>query len=159
MSRINRDTATAIVLLVFCGVFFWQTFAIRDMGYATIGAEIWPRVILGAITVLSLLYLAKSIRQGPDIGAPGSGGWLARYRSALWCYGLFAVFLVTLPYVGMLIGGMAFVFLVLTVLGERDLAHHARHAAIAVVTIGIMWLIFTYGLNVILPEGEILRVW
>ena len=43
MSRINRATATAIVLLVFCGVFFWQTFAIRDMGYATIGAEIWPR--------------------------------------------------------------------------------------------------------------------
>ena len=161
MTPINRDTAAAIALLVFCGVFFAQTFVIRDMGYATIGAEVWPRLILAVITGLSLLYLRNSLRQGADEDAPGGGfrGWLERYRSALWCYALFAAFLLTLPYLGMLIGGTGFVFLVLTVLGEKDLKHHLQHAAIAVIAIGFMWLVFTFGLNVILPEGEILRVW
>ena len=42
-------------------------------------------------------------------------GWLGRYRNALACYGLFLVFLLTLPWLGMLIGGTLFVFAVLTV--------------------------------------------
>ena len=101
------------------------------------------------------------LEEGAD--APGEGGglrgWFRRYQNALWCYVLFAGFLLSLKYLGMLIGGSLFVFLTLTVLGERSLRAHLRHAAIAVASIAFMWSVFTFGLNVILPQGELFSAW
>jgi len=55
----------------------------------------------------------------------------------------------------MLLGGILFVFLALTVMGERTMRNHLLHATIAIVSVGLMWSIFTYGIGVILPEGEL----
>lgn len=160
MSAVNRDVVVALALLVLCGAFFAATFEIRDPGYATIGAKVWPRLILAALVVLTLIYLFQSLRRGSDGEAAAEGrAGIGRYRNALWCYALFFLFLVTLPFFGMLIGGVLFVYLALTVMGERTLRAHLVHAAIAVGTIGAMWAIFTYWLRVVLPQGELLRVW
>ena len=59
----------------------------------------------------------------------------------------------------MLIGGTLFVFAVLTTLGERTVRRHLIHAGIAVGSISFMWAVFTFGLRVMLPPGEILRIW
>jgi putative tricarboxylic transport membrane protein len=161
MGRINRETVVAVSLLVFCGVFYWASLHVEDMGYETIGSEIWPQLILAVLFVLSLGYLFQALRDGDHEAGPGGGfkGWLGRYRSALSCYGLFLIFLLTLPWLGMLLGGTFFVFAVLTVLGERTVRHHLIHAGIAVGSISFMWAVFTFGLRVILPQGEILRIW
>ena len=37
MSRPNRDTVSALVLLCGCGAFFWASTRIRDMGFETLG--------------------------------------------------------------------------------------------------------------------------
>lgn len=161
MSSLNRDAVVAVFLLLLCGVFFAATFNIREMQYATIGADVWPRLILLILFVLSLIYLFQSLQRAPPEGEQWSGtrGWARRYRNALWCYALFALFLVTLPYLGMLIGGILFVFAALTVMGERTLRMHLVHAAIAIGTVGLMWAIFTYWLRVILPQGQLLGGW
>ena len=67
MARLNRDVYIALILLVIWGVFFWQTLLVEDMGYATIGSEVWPQIILVVLFVLTAGYLAQSVRQG----APG----------------------------------------------------------------------------------------
>jgi hypothetical protein len=59
----------------------------------------------------------------------------------------------------MLIGGVLFVFLTLTALGERSPRAHAIHAAISFISIAFMWSVFTFGLRVILPQGEIFSAW
>ena len=59
----------------------------------------------------------------------------------------------------MLIGGVMFVFLLLTVLGDRTPRAHLIHAAVATVSIAFMWSVFTFGLKVILPQGEIFSAW
>jgi len=161
MSRLNTDTICAIVILAAGGAFFRATFDIEKMDYRSLGAEVWPRVVLILLFGLTLAYLFQSLKQGPDEKAEGGGviGWIGRYQNALWCYGLFAAFLLTLDYLGMLIGGTLFVFLTLTALGERTLRAHAVHAAIAIISIALMWSIFTYGLRVILPQGEIFSAW
>jgi hypothetical protein len=161
MAQLNRDSVSAIVILLAGGVFFWATFYIPDMGYESLGSEIWPRVILVLLFLLTTGYLFKSLKQGPDEAGEGGGlrGWIERYRNALWCYGLFFLFLMTLDFLGMLIGGVMFVFLTLTVLGNRTPRAHAIHAATAVVSIGFMWTIFTFGLKVFLPQGEIFSAW
>jgi predicted membrane-bound spermidine synthase len=68
-------------------------------------------------------------------------------------------YLVTLPYLGSLIGGLAFVFTLMSVLGGWSPRNLALHALLAVVTVGGMWCIFTFGLGVLLPPGEIFSVY
>ena len=82
-------------------------------------------------------------------------GWIAHWRNPIWCFVLFLVYLLTLPVLGSLIGGVLFVFILMGVLGGWTPKNLVQHAALALITVGGMWSIFTYGLGVILPTGEI----
>ncbi len=168
MQRVTSDVVIAIGLLVFCGVFFWASFDIREPDYGTLAPSAWPRAILGILSFLSLIYLVQSLRNAPDVKAaaaatdqddtPRSGGligWLAHWRNVIACFVLFFAYLATLPILGMLIGGILFVFLLLTILGGWSLKNLLLHALIACVSIGAMWSLFTFGLGVLLPQGII----
>lgn len=164
MRGVNRDTLVAIFLLLACGAFFAASFDIRETSYESLGSDVWPRAILLAIFALSLGLLGQSLRRpkAEVAGVAASGGlkgWLATYRNALWCYLLFGVYLLALPWLGMLLGGGLFVFLMLAALGPRDLRAQAGHLAVAVISVGAMWSIFRYGLKVMLPEGELFYGW
>ena len=167
MERLNRDAVIAVVLLAACGILFWSTFSIRVPDYGQLRPSTWPRVILAALTLLSVIYLIQSLRQGPaprdeydDVQegparAPGLLGWLAHWRNPIWCFALFFAYLATLPVLGSLIGGVLFVFTLMGVLGGWKPMNLVQHAVLALVTVGGMWALFTYGLGVILPTGEI----
>jgi putative tricarboxylic transport membrane protein len=167
MGRLNRDAVIAIVLLTACGGLFWSTFSIRVPDYGQLMPSTWPRVILAALTVLNIIYLIQSIRERPaetleatvtDAPAgpePGLIGWLAYWRNPIWCFVLFFLYLATLSFLGSLIGGVLFAFTLMGVLGGWRLAQMLQHLALALVTVGGMWALFTYGLGVILPAGLI----
>ena len=55
----------------------------------------------------------------------------------------------------MLLSGISFVFLLCTVLGGWDGKKPLIHLAIAVIAVGGMWSLFTYGLGVLLPSGAL----
>lgn len=154
---INRDTIIAIFLLVVCGGLAWASLDIREPDYGQLSPATWPRMIVGVFGFLSLIYLVQSLRQGPDAppgpDAPrGVGGFFGYWRNVIWCFVLFGVYILAVPWVGMLLAGVAFVFLLLTALGGFRPA--ILHAAVALVVVGGMWAFFTYGLNVRLPRGE-----
>lgn len=158
MSRLNRDVYIAIVLLLLCGAFFAASFEIRDIDYGILMPAAWPRTILVVLTILSLIYLVQSLRRGAPAEAaePFSvKSMLDRYRNPLWCYFLFLLFLLTLDYLGMLIGGVLFVFCLLTAIGGASKRNLISHALIAMIMVGAMWALFTYALGVIFPQGEI----
>ncbi len=162
MSRLNRDALVAIVLLVACGIFFWASFDIRVPDYGQLSPATWPRIVIGLMSVLSLLYLVQSLRRGPpaepsEAERPrGLRALVSHWRNVLWCFALFLVYLLTLPTLGMLLGATAFVFTLLCALGGWGPRALVVHAIIALVTVGGMWSLFTFGLGVILPQGEIL---
>ena len=160
MERLNRDSVIAIALLLFCGVFFWASFDIRSPDYGVLKPSTWPRTIIAVLAFLSLIYLVQSLRGNPEIATasksdrePGIRGWIDHWRNPLWCFGLFFVYLSLLPVLGMLIDGILFVWLLMGVLGGWDGKKPLVHAVIAVGAIGTMWALFTFGLNVMLPEG------
>ncbi|MEO3428709.1 tripartite tricarboxylate transporter TctB family protein [Pelagibius sp. CAU 1746] len=169
MSRINRDVVVALLLLLFCGVFLWESAHIRLTDYASMNSRAWPQLVLGVLTLASLVYLWQAVtgrvaaaEQEEEAPVPAEGGilgWCLRYRNALICYALFFGFLITLDYLGMLLGGILFVFLALTLLGRPRLSLVVLHAAVAIGSVGAMWAIFTFGLRVFLPEGELLRIY
>ncbi len=160
MQRLNRDAVIAIALLLFCGVFFWSSFEIRQPNYGVLMPSTWPRAVLGVLTFLSLIYLIQSLRGDPEIATaeksdrePGIQGFIVYWRNPLWCFGLFFVYLALLPVLGMLIDGILFVYVLMGVLGGWDGKKPLVHAYIAVLTIGSMWSLFTFGLDVMLPSG------
>ena len=166
MTRVNRDTIAAIALLVITGVFAVASFEIRQPDYGQLSPAVWPRIIIGILGVLSFIYLIQSIRRGPaDDAGEGEEGPLTEAESfadkthhwgnVLWCFALFLAYLLALPWLGMLVAGMLFVFLLLSVLGGWEPRLLALHAAIAIVTVGGMWALFTHALGVILPSGEL----
>jgi len=61
-----------------------------------------------------------------------------------------------MPYLGMLIGGVAFAFLLMSALGGWEPRQLLIHAAIATAAVGGMWALFTFGLKVPLPAGMII---
>jgi len=79
----------------------------------------------------------------------------AQPGNVFWCFLLFGLYLWSLPWLGMLVGACLFVFLLLTALGGWRPKQLLLHAAIALLTVGGMWSLFTFGLGVILPPGSL----
>lgn len=154
--RFNRDTITALLLLVMCGVLFQQTFNIRKVPFSEMGSEVWPRFVLLLMAVLALIYLFQSMANPPPQKGPFSlKAWLAAYRNPLICFGMFFVFLLALPWLGMLVAGILFVGVTQTILGGADTRRVLTHALVSVVSVGGMWLLFTHALGVVLPRGTL----
>ena len=163
MQRLNQDTIVAMVLLVFCGVCFWASFDIRQPDYGVLLPSTWPRVILGVLSLLCFTYLVQSIRHNrtvssktPTIQLTSLADWLKYWRNPLYCFGLFLAYLLMLPILGMLLAGMAFVFLLQGLLGGWHPRRLLIHAVVAILSVGGMWSMFTFGLDVMLPSGMIL---
>ncbi|MEL6476609.1 MAG: tripartite tricarboxylate transporter TctB family protein [Pseudomonadota bacterium] len=154
---LNRDAWVAIALLLIAGGLMVASFDIREPDYGQLSPAAWPRVILGAILAMGVIYLIQSLRSGADEPAPdgpkGARAFVAHWRNVLWVFALFLGYLLALPYIGMLIGAMAFVFLLLTALG--GIGRTPIHLALALVSVGGMWALFTYALGVLLPTGSL----
>lgn len=164
MKRLNQDAVIAILLLMASGVLFWSTFSIRTADYGVLAPSTWPRVIILSLSVLSIVYLIQSLKQegGPDDVEssaserdPGFKGWVLYWRNPIICFALFLAYLVALPVLGSLIGGVSFVFVLMGILGGFTLQNMMVHGVLSLATVGGMWAIFTYGLDVLLPAGMI----
>ena len=161
--NIKKDTIVAISLLLFCGIMINSSFDIEDPGYQGMKASFWPTIVLCLLSIMCLVMLIKSMVTEAENNLNSNDINLTnvffKFKNASICFLMFVLFLAFLDYLGMLIGGVLFVFGLLTMLGGFELKKIINHFIISIITIGIMWSIFTFGLKVILPEGEILRIW
>ena len=161
MKSLNRDTVIAVLLIAITAIFIRETFNIPKFEYASIGSEVWPRIILVPLLVLCVVYLVQSLRQkAATEGKPFSiGGFVVQYQNPIMGFLIFLAFLATLDYLGMLLGGILLTFCLLTAFGNRTPKALLLHVAISVVSVGVVWSLFTYVLRVYLPEGELLHLY
>jgi putative tricarboxylic transport membrane protein len=159
MRSLNRDTVIALVLLAITSLYFWETFNIPDPGYASMGSAVWPRVILVPLFVLCVTYLVQSLRRKAEAdGKPFSfGTFFATYQNPIYCFIIFFIFLLVIDYLGMLIAGVLVTFALLTAIGNRTPKALLLHLIISVVSVGLVWSLFTYVLRLYMPEGELFR--
>ena len=159
MRSLIRDTVIALVLLAVTSIYFWETFNIPDPGYASMGSAIWPRVILVPLFVLCVAYLIQSLKRKAEAdGEPFSfRGTLAMYQNPIYCFVIFFIFLLVIDYLGMLIAGLLVTFALLTAIGNRTPRALLMHLVISVVSVGLVWALFTYVLRLYMPEGELIR--
>lgn len=159
--QMNRDTAVAIVSLLICGALLVSTFQMPAPMFNQMPATLWPRMIIAPLALLSLILLVKAQRTASDPKASGKSlsEWFIYFRNPIICFVLFFLFLISMPILGMLIGGLIYVFLTLSVLGGWSPQLMLRHGLITVFFVVGMWAIFTQLLGVFLPEGILLRVY
>ena len=158
--KLNQDTITALCLLLVCGVFLADTFQMDPSMFGQMPATLWPRMILAPLAALSLMLLVRAQLAGGDASSRKSfGEWLAYYKNPIVCFSLFFLFLILMPVMGMLLGGLTYVFLTLNYLGGWSGKKMVQHGLVALVTVVGMWAIFTQLLGVFLPEGILLRVY
>ncbi len=155
---LNRDAYTALVLLVICGVFFHATLDLNPPMFGQLSSALWPRMILAPLALLSLALLFKSQRSDAAASDVGLIDWFRDNSNPIICFVLFFLFILTMPLLGMLLGGLAYVFLTLSVLGGWEPRRLVSHVAISLFFVVGMWAIFTQALGVFLPEGVILRL-
>lgn len=162
MRRFSADAIMALVLLVISAELYRETFHFRNVPFATMSTSTWPRFVIVLLAVLCGALLVKSLSSQAGLAgaaAPaGQQGKSISHRTAAICFGLFAAFLAVTPWLGMLIAGILYVFIMQEVLGPRDFKSRLVHLAIAVVSVGGMWSVFTFALRVILPQGVLLRM-
>ena len=162
MTNNKSDIIIAIFLLCFSAIMINDTSNIRDLGFEGLKADAWPRVVLWLLVIMSSVMFGKSylLFKTPDHKDNTTFRInFSKFKNAFLCFGMFIFFLLTLDYLGMLIGGVLFVFGLLTLLGDFSYKLLIKHFSISIISVGLMWMIFTFGLKVMLPEGEILRVW
>ena len=159
--QLNRDTAIAIVSLLICGALLVSTFQMPEPMFNQMPATLWPRMIIVPLALLSLVLLAKAQMAGADESTPirSFSDWFSYYKNPIICFALVFLFLVSMPVLGMLIGGLLYVFITLNVLGGWAPQMLLRHGLVAVFFVVGMWTIFTQLLGVFLPEGILLRVY
>ena len=167
MCRISLDTGISIILLLFCGFLIWAGGQIRDPQFGELSPAAWPKGVTWVLTALCLLYFLQSViaqRAGThDVPEPvsdrkpGMTNWMRYYFNPIACFILYFTFLYTLPFFGTLVGGSLLVFALLSVLGGIRPRQLILHAVLAVASVGAMWSIFTFGLRVLLPRGDLFQ--
>ncbi len=159
---LNRDALVAVFFLLLCAVMYAATMDLPPPMFGQLAPSLWPRLIIIPLSLLSALLLIQS-QLGAKAKEPAERKtfiqWLEYNKNPFICFALFFLFLITMPIAGMLLGGLAYVFLTLNVLGGWKPKQLTLHAAISLFFVIGMWAIFTQLLGVILPEGEILRVY
>lgn len=157
---LNRDFFTALVFLLFSVGMFAATFSLPEPMFGQLASWAWPRVILVPMGFLSVIMLVQSQKHGgPNASLKDMISWFRENRNPFICFALFFGFLLAMPVLGMLLGGLLFVFLTLNVLGGWTPRQVLLHAVITAVCVIGMWAIFSLMLGVVLPEGTILRVY
>ena len=159
--QLNRDTGIAIVLLLICGGLLINTFQMPAAMFGQMPATLWPRLILVPLALLSVLLLIKAQMAVVEDCAQirGLSEWFVYYKNPIICFTLFFLFLVTMPILGILIGGLLYVFFTLCFLGGWSSKLMFHHSLISIFFVVGMWAIFTQLLGVFLPEGILLRVY
>ncbi|MEL0062760.1 MAG: tripartite tricarboxylate transporter TctB family protein [Candidatus Puniceispirillum sp.] len=153
----NRDTIAALCLMLASGGLMLASLEIREPDYGVLSPATWPRLIIVILGLLSVIYFIQSMRlptnKTPDADGQTLPAFFSYWRNVFYVFIIFGLYLLVLPYLGMLIGNMLFSLILLTALGGwRPII---LHACVALMASGGMWLLFTYVLDVFLPRGSL----
>jgi putative tricarboxylic transport membrane protein len=142
----NAAFLTSLVVIIFGGVIFWQSFSYDYYNSFGPGPGFLPRWISGGLIILSILYMIDSLRKNPfnfkDIMPDRKGLW--NVVSVLLSV---VLFILIVPYLGFVISGTLTMFLML----RREYKWYTA-VGISIFSAWICYYAFNDLLKVPLPE-------
>jgi hypothetical protein len=128
-----------------------STFPTTAERYRSLGPEVFPNVISGALLVLSIMLFVQGWlkEESPILSFKLFSAGSLRMFSII---ALLLVFMLVIQSIGFIVWGLAFMVLVQVILGERRVA---MIALLSVVVVAVVYVVFATLLGVPLPKPDI----
>jgi putative tricarboxylic transport membrane protein len=155
LARRPGELVFALVLLVFAVTAFWQAYDISGLnGLSTPG--VFPMLATGAMVLASVINLLSQIKAPPSSNQHGSAAhrFLREYLPVrhLVVIGLLLAYVLTMPFLGFVVGSGAFLLAVIQYLWRKN---PFFTLAIAALTLALIYLVFRTMFQVVLPQGSL----
>jgi hypothetical protein len=143
---------------LFVGLFI-QAGDLPSSMWEPLGAGSFPRLILGALVVFNLAIMVQSMMalRGTDRAASaGARQWFLQRRLAFATLAAFAIYALSMPWIGFAMASLLFLLAVQFILGARR-GRRLLIAAIIAATFGLgLYALFSHVFLISLPSG---RLW
>lgn len=158
----GRDTITGLAVLAASLVLLWATIGLERHPMVPVGPAFYPRIVLGITAAMALLLVALDLvarRRSASLPAqpvpPREGEGGPNYRLVAIAFGIFAAYVLALPYLGFRIATLAFLVAMQVALETpRGARRWAIVLAVAVVATFAGYFAFERYLHVLLPRGR-----
>ncbi len=152
----GRDAITGLVVLAASLALFWATLGLERHPLVPVGPDFYPRIVLAITAALALCLVAVDVvahRRGR--AAPAAPRKARNYALVAVSFGIFAVYVLALPYLGFRIATFVFVA-VMQVFLERPANPRRWIIVIALAFAAALatYLVFESYLQVLLPRGR-----
>lgn len=154
----KREVLLGAATILFCAALFYEAALIPDYGFAQVGADVWPKIILGVVSVLALLQMVQGFYRPQATPASQAGqrnpreSWLFRAFVPFTVFAAVVLFAVFVPYIGFMLSGLIMVFMLLSIIGQKSPRTLLIHAVISVVSVLCVTVFFSEVMGVLLPE-------
>ena len=150
MSMAHKNIAAAIGLLAFTGWYAVLTAGLPERAIMpnTPGPSFFPWLITAALTALSLALLVQGVTRLKR--ANGAATDLFDFKTPVLALTSFAIYLTALPYLGFVPASVVFFAALMWLYGSRN---PIMIAAGSIASPIILFVLFRYGFNIILPRG------
>lgn len=151
----GRDGYTGLAVLAASLALFWATLGLERHPLVPVGPGFYPRIVLAVTAAFAALLIVVDVlsrRRAPVAPAPRTR---SNYALVLIAFGIFAAYVVALPYLGFRLATLAFL-LAMPVALERppDRRRWLVVAVVAVVATAATYFVFERYLHVLLPRGR-----
>jgi putative tricarboxylic transport membrane protein len=152
---VGRDAITGLVVLAASLALFWATLGLERHPMVPVGPGFYPRIVLGVTAATALLLVVLDVlARRRAVPAVRAGGQHPNFRLVLLVYGVFAAYVIALPWLGFRVATLAFLVAMPAVLDlPRTPRKWAGVAVLAVATTAATYIIFESYLHVLLPRG------
>lgn len=157
--RLSRDGIGGLVVFAGSLILIGMTLGLKDSPLVPIGPGFYPRIVLGLSAVLGFAMFVNDWLDLRNAAAPATSaareGPPLNYRLVAVMFGVFALYAVSLPFVGFRIATFAYVAATNALLSPpAEPKHWARVLTLALTTAFLTHLLFERYLSVLLPRGR-----
>ena len=152
----SRDGIAGLAVLAASLVLFALTLDLKDNAMVPVGPGFYPRIVLALTALLSLgLLVADVLALRKRVPAARGPQEKRNYTLVAMAFGISAIYVVALPWLGFRLATFLFVGGTNALLGPpRDAKGWARTLVLALATAFVTWLTFEHWLSVLLPRGR-----
>lgn len=148
----GRDGYTGLAVLAASLALFWGTLGLERHPMVPVGPGFYPRLVLGITALMAAALLILDVRRRRHRAAEVPGG--AHYALVVAAFGVFALYVVSLPWLGFRAGTFLFIAAMQATLEPpRGARRWIVLVVVAVVATAAIYLVFERYLHVLLPRG------
>jgi len=151
----HMDIYIAVFFLLFTLVYMTQIPSIRITRVSLINSAAYPKAMAALLLLLSAAQLVLALKQWKQGVQVEKQGTKKEYKNVAQTLFLAVAYVVALEPLGFLISSFLYVFLQIRIMCPPEKFRPARFALIAACASGIIYVVFRYGLDLMLPLGFI----